>query len=95
MVGMPLVPGFSMFTAHLIATVLTGVALAYGEHLLWCLWTWLHHAVTVVVALGQLPTPRTITPSWLPTVNPVQAPVDRSVRRRGPPRLWLGLPATS
>jgi len=95
MVGMPMVPGFAMVTAHLIATVLTGVALAYGEHLLWCLWTWLHHAVTVTVAvaLSQLPPPWTVMPRWLPTVSPVPALVDRSIRRRGPPRLRLGLPA--
>lgn len=92
MTGMPTGLGLTMVGAHLVATVLTGAALAYGEHLLWSLWTWMHHAVTVAVAMIPLPTPWTVPPGWLPTVSPVPAPVDGSVRRRGPPLLRVGLP---
>ena len=93
MVAMPLVPSFGMLLAHLAASLLTGAALAYGEHLLWSLWTWLHHAITVLTHLIQLPVRRLARPGWLPTVNPIPVPVDRSVRRRGPPRSETRLPA--
>lgn len=95
MAEMAVVPNLTMLSAHLLATVLTGLVLAYGEHLLWCLWTWVNHAVTIVPGLVRFPARRAVTPEWLLTVNPVLAPVDRSVRRRGPPRLGPGLPAAS
>ena len=93
MAEMPLLPGFGMLAAHVAASVLTGAVLAYGEHLLRSLWTWLHHAITVLTHLIQLPVPRLARPEWLPTVNPIPVLVDRSVRRRGPPRPETRLPA--
>ncbi len=90
--GMPLIPSFAMVAAHLVATVLTGAALADGERLLWSLWTWLHHAVTVSLELVRLPAPRAVALAWLLTVSSVVVMVNRSVRRRGPPRLGVGLP---
>jgi hypothetical protein len=93
MSGMPLMQGFTMVAAHLLATVLTGAVLAHGEHLLWSLWTWLRHTVTIFADLVQPLTPRPVQPTWLLTVNPLPALVDRSVRRRGPPSCGAGLPA--
>jgi hypothetical protein len=93
MAAMPLVPGFAMIAAHLVATALTGLGLAYGEHLLWCLRSWLHHAVTVSVALIQLPNPFARLPNWPLTVSLVPVLVDSGVRRRGPPRSAAVLPA--
>lgn len=94
MSGMGLVPSLSMLAAHLVATVLTGAVLAYGEQLLWSLWSWWHHAVTVCADLVRLPVPRTSAPAWLLTVSPLPVPVNRHVWRRGPPRLGAGLPAS-
>jgi hypothetical protein len=93
MSAMPLLPSFGMIAAHLLATVLTGAVLGYGEHLLWSLWTWLRHTVTILTELVQPATPCSVSPAWLLTVNPVPVLVDRSVRRRGPPLRGAGLPA--
>ena len=87
------VPGAAMIVAHLVATVLTGAALAYGEELLRRLWTWLHHAFTLVVGRVRLPAARAVTPGWLLTVNPVPVLVGRRIRRRGPPVPPTALPA--
>jgi hypothetical protein len=95
MTSMSLVPGFVMIAAHLLATVLTGAILAYGEHLLWTLWTWLRHTVTIFADVVRPITPRPVAPTWLLTGNPLAVLVDRSVRRRGPPRCGAGLPAST
>jgi hypothetical protein len=95
MSGMPLVPSLGMILAHLAATVLTGAALAHGEQLLWCLWTWLHHAVTIFADLVVLPLPRPLLAAWPLTASPVPVLVDRSVRRRGPPRRVVGRPVSA
>jgi hypothetical protein len=95
MSGMSLVPSFAMITAHLVATVLTGAALAHGERLLWSLWSWWHHALALVIGLVRLPAPRAVAPRWLLTVSLVPVLVNRSVRRRGPPRCGVGLPVSA
>jgi hypothetical protein len=95
MSGMSLVPSLAMIAAHLVATALTGAALAHGERLLWNLWSWVHHAVTVLLVLVQFPTPRTTAPQWLLTVSVRPILVGRHVRRRGPPRLEAGLSASA
>jgi len=84
MSGMALGPSAAMIVAHLGATVLTGLVLAYGEHLVRSLWTWLHHAVTVF-APAPVVGPRPALPTWWRSLDPVPAPVNRNVRRRGPP----------
>jgi hypothetical protein len=85
MTGMQLLPGPGMITAHLIATLITGAALAYGEHLVWQLWSWLGLSITIPVAAVIFPTLGSGPLSWLPTANLIPAVVDRSVQRRGPP----------
>lgn len=83
---MPVYPGLGMFLAHLMATVLTGAVLAYGEHLLWSLWTWLRRVISVPVPVVRVPLAVQGIPSWLPTANPVPRLVNRNIPRRGPPR---------
>ena len=85
-------PGLSMFGAHLVATVLTGVVLAHGEDLLWNLWTWLRRSIVApAVPVRVFPRPRGVS-AWAETANLVPAIVDRSVRRRGPPGVGFRLP---
>jgi hypothetical protein len=94
MTRMPAFPGFGMLAAHLLATLLTGAVLAYGEHLLWSLWTWLRRVIGVPTPAIRVPLAVQAMVSWLPTANPVPRLVDRSLRRRGPPRGEFRLPVS-
>lgn len=72
----------TMLVAHAVATVLTGLALSHGEHLLWLLWESLCPAL-----IGDAVAPP-IGPATVPTAppsRPRRSSVLRSPHPRGPP----------
>lgn len=78
--------GVLMFSAHLVATVVTAVLLAGGESALHAIAAWLRPLV-------QLPTPCAVVPIWVPgpipasRIMPLGRPPLRLPTRRGPPTI--------
>ncbi len=78
-------PSLGMLAVHLVAATITGMVLAYGDQLLWSLWSWLRRSLVVLGSAIRVPAYPQGLPAWGRTGNPVPAPVSRCVRRRGPP----------
>jgi len=75
-----------MTGAHVGATVLALLALMYGEHLLWSVWSWLRPVVRLVLTVSGFVVPEVPTALVETPVRP-RSVVARRVRRRGPPRV--------
>ncbi|MCI0141071.1 hypothetical protein KNN17_05695 [Arthrobacter bambusae] len=78
--------GWQMFAAHAVATLVTALVLARGEHALSALAAWLRPLVQLPEA-PAIQTPRLPGPSFVPAVLPVDRLGLRLPSRRGPPAL--------
>jgi hypothetical protein len=89
------IPASAMLAAHAAATVLTGLALAHGDDLLWAVWGWLQPLPAALVASVVPVPPR---PYVLPPrleILPQGVVLTEHIPRRGPPaRSTAPLPLT-
>ena len=76
-----------MTAAHVAATVLSALALAHGERVLWQAWTWLQPLRAVVVLVLRTPVLRPLPAPPARVLPRPASVVARRVRRRGPPRV--------